>query len=138
MPFPNAVVKWTNADGSEEESAGGPVGADDRQFLIVENMFHNNVPWDDPAKKPSFTIELNKEESLRVELTPDSTKDDRKMIVVWKQPGPPIGQITSSIERHSLPLKDEEQVLAVLRAYLEGTANLEHSLEWAGNQPANE
>jgi hypothetical protein len=127
--YPRLSWKWIEAGGNEIQSTGSPISASDASFRVVEDKLFQ-LDWNNSASKPSIAIELAKDRSLTIMLSPDPAGDQDEMIAVVRKPGSKYGNTTSIIVRHSRPLNDVEHALSLLRSYNKENEDFESLVEW--------
>jgi hypothetical protein len=127
--YPRLSWKWIEAGGNEIQSTGSPISASDASFRVVEDKLFQ-LDWNNSASKPSIAIELAKDRSLTIMLSPDPAGDQDEMIAVVRKPGSTYGNTTSIIVRHSRPLNDVEHALSLLRSYNKENEDFESLVEW--------
>jgi hypothetical protein len=125
--YPRIVWKSFSIDDTGIEFTGGPISRTETGLRLLAEKFRE-INWVDSTKNQSFRLELAEGNYLHIKKAPGETP---QIIAAWVQPGPKLANATTSIVRHSDPLKDDSQALTLLEAYLKSNGqDFESLLNW--------
>ena len=98
-------------------------------FDVVEALMRRH--WTgDSTEHPSLIVELNQQESLKIERKMFPSASKQTLVAYWaKKVEEDKGEAVVTT-RQSKPLRDKEHALDLFRAYLSGDAKFESLTEW--------
>ncbi len=124
--YPLFTWKLTNVTSGNSVSVS--IVATD--FVVVEERMRQ-IDWSkDASEQPSMVVELDRINSLTIEIDAAAQSNEHSMIAIWRQASEAKGATTAVLVKRSKPLKDAKHALTLFRAHFGGDPQFESLAEW--------
>lgn len=125
--YPRMTWKTLSSEGLEVIDSASPIAMTDKGMKLVEDKFRE-LDWDSPDSNPTFSFELDSDQSLTIIASSNGPGLETEMVAIWRRPG----SETSLNVRRSKPLTDRNQAIALLNSFCKQDGKMQSLVEWLG------
>ena len=132
IEYPRLVSEYVDPTGAGMTGSGNGVLPS-----LIEAEF-DRLTWTSHPAKTSLTVELDPENSLKIQGLQGEIAGVAQLVAVWQKPEKAAEGLSVIVTHVSPALNDSSQALALLKSFAAGDGGFETAVEWSVHGEATE